>query len=61
MQRSTDHTVLNSKGLEISRQYHKLKALSHQLQKLSPNDIKFMFRNALFMLNILNSEYDALE
>jgi hypothetical protein len=27
----------------------------------NPNDLKFLFRYGLFLLNILNNEYDALE
>ena len=61
MQKNLDASAINAKGTLISRSYHKIQDLSQQLQKRCPNDIKFMFRYGMFLLKIINSDFDATE
>lgn len=61
MQKQANACVLQVKGSLISRYYEEIQELSQQLQAISPNEIKFFFRYANFLLFIIHNEYDSLE
>jgi len=52
---------LNFKGRKIARSYIIIQELAKQALTVYPNDIKFMFRYAHFLLKIVNDEYEAVE
>jgi hypothetical protein len=61
LQKQVDAEVLQFRGSEISHYYETIQKISIELQKIYPDEIRFLYRYGNFLLQIIHSEYDALE
>jgi hypothetical protein len=48
------------RGAEISKNYERIQDVSKELFKIYPNEIKFLYRYGMFLSQIVNNEYDAV-
>ena len=49
------------RGNEISQCYEAIQDVAKKLNKIYPDEIKFLFRYGNFLLKIIHNEYDAVE
>ncbi len=61
LQKQVDAKILQFRGAEISNYYEIIQKIAVELQKIYPDEIRFMYRYGNFLLQIIHSEYDALE
>ncbi len=61
LQKQVDASVLQVRGNEITQCYEAMQDIAKRLQKIYPDEIKFLFRYGNFLLKIIHNEYDAVE
>ena len=61
LQKTIDAAAMQAKGLEISKNYARIQDLAKALQKINPNDIKFLHRYGLFLNRLVNNDFEALQ
>jgi hypothetical protein len=52
--------AIQTRGSEIARNYNKIQEVTKKLLSIYPNEMKMMFRFAVFLKQIVNNEYEAL-
>ncbi|TNV87925.1 hypothetical protein FGO68_gene15701 [Halteria grandinella] len=61
LQRDFDAQVLQQHGFEITRCFARVTDAAQEINRISPGDIKFHFRLGMFLIKIINNEYDGIE
>ncbi|TNV87781.1 hypothetical protein FGO68_gene3040 [Halteria grandinella] len=61
LQRDFNSQILQQHGFEITRCFAKVTDAAQEINRISPGDIKFHFRLGMFLIKIINNEYDGVE
>lgn len=47
--------------MEITRHFMRIQDTASRLQAIFPDDVKFLYRYGLFLIKIMNNEYDGID
>jgi PAS domain S-box-containing protein len=61
LSRHLNSSLVQKRGMEISRYFIKIQEIASEMRKLNPDDVKFLYKYGIFLIRIMNNEYDGID